>query len=174
MDLYLKKGVQIKVPVMLISSSTKEGLSGIQYSDAGLSVHVHKQGAVSTYQKSLTASNWVEIDNVNFPGVYDLELSQTDTDTSGWLKVSVKQTGSFFYTGVYPVSDQIVTDNYNILNFLSKALYNKSEVVNDSFILYDDNGTTKILEQDLYDDQNQSTSSNIYKRVPNNTYPRPS
>ena len=165
MDLQLKQSTAFRIPIRLVSSVDFTGVTGV----TAPTVYIHKQEAVSTVSKSITNNvNWFEIDSTNFPGVYDLELSTDDTDTSGYIKVSVKSANSDWYIGLYPIIPHIPEDLYTYINLLRKINQNRSlvSVLSNTFTIYDDNGSTPLLTFDLKDQAGNASASNIYEKIP--------
>lgn len=65
-------------------------VTGISHTD--IVCKLYKNGVAST--KTLDGSSWVEVDSVNFPGFYNLNLSTTDTNTLGELFIRLTRAGS--------------------------------------------------------------------------------
>jgi hypothetical protein len=106
----LKQGIAIQVPVRLVAVVDGAPWTGITYQQAV--VYVQKQGGAS-YQKVLQASDWVEIDALNMPGLYDLQLSMSDLDTLGFLKYTASSALVLPYPGLMQVVPVQELDTYN-------------------------------------------------------------
>lgn len=153
----IKVSTQIKVPVALVDSNG-DPITGLTYSD--VTVYLQKQ-AGSSASKSLVEADWTEIDATNFPGVYDLLLSTSNTDTVGLLKYSVKSASSDYFFGTVEIVANVESDTY-----LLTAGRWKIDTATNTFIIYGSDGVTPLRTFDLKDSAGSATSSSIYERVP--------
>jgi len=154
----IKQSTQLKVPVSMVDSAGAP-VTGLAFGD--VTVYLQKQGG-SSAQKTLSgASEWVEIDATNFPGIYDILLSTTDTDTRGFLKWSVSASGAERFVGVIEIVSGTGSDRYGIL-----AGRWKIDTAQNKLFFYDLDGTTVLREFNLKDAAGSPTSADIYERTP--------
>lgn len=91
----------------------------------------------SVISKSITNTvNWIEIDSTNMPGVYDLILTQTDTNTLGKLLIAVDG-----YDFLCDVVLATMSNVYSLVNINRKLISNKT--ITDTSLY-----TTSIYEDD--------------------------
>jgi len=109
----LKQSVAFRAPVRLVLTSNGIGKTGLTIGDV-IIVAIQKQDGVSVV-KFLGPGDWFEIDPVNMPGVYDVLLSASDTDTLGYLKYSVASTLCDSYFGLLEIRANFEADTYNRL-----------------------------------------------------------
>jgi hypothetical protein len=165
MDTEIILGNSAYIPVRLLSSTTFTPITGI----SAPTVFIHKYGSNTTISKSITnGTNWKEVDATNFPGVYDLLLSESDTDTLGILKVSVKFSTTDFFIGTYNI---VGSNSYvfaNDMKLLRKMSMNRTKIdtTTNTFTLYDDDRSTPIIQYSLLDDTQTPTVASIFERVP--------
>lgn len=108
----IKNGVAFKVPVKIADLLTGAGVTGVVFGTPV--VRIQKQ-AGSAATKTLSSPDWVEVDSTNMPGVYDLLLSTSDTNTTGFLKYAVNVSGSNSFVGIMEVVDNFESDTYTRL-----------------------------------------------------------
>ena len=109
----VKKSTNFRVPVKLSLSSDGSEKTGVAF--GSVTCHIQKQ-AGSSASKTVDGSNWFELDSTNFPGVYDLLLSSSDTDTVGFLKYSIAVATCKVYTGLIEIVANVESDTYTIVN----------------------------------------------------------
>jgi hypothetical protein len=97
----VKQSTQFKVPVRMRVTTTGVNQTGLTYSD--VTVYIQKQAGASTQLVLSGAAQWVEVDSTNMSGVYDLLLSASDTDTTGFLKYTVQAALCNTYYGVVEI-----------------------------------------------------------------------
>jgi hypothetical protein len=107
----IKQGRAFNVPIRMLNLSGL-ALTGISYADVTCSIQ--KQGELPV-SKSLTLTDWTEIDANRFPGLYDLTLHSTDLDRVGFLKFSANTSTSTLYVGVVGVVKYTTADVVDIL-----------------------------------------------------------
>lgn len=103
----LKQGVALKVPVRLVAVVDGATWTGITYNQ--VAVTIAKQGG-APYQKVLSSSDWTEIDSVNMPGQYWLDLAASDVDTLGFLLYTVSMSLALPYPGLMQVVANLAAD----------------------------------------------------------------
>jgi hypothetical protein len=103
----IKQGSIFKVPIRLAATADGTPVTGALYTQ--VVVYIQKQGGASAL-KLVSASDWVEIDGANMPGVYDLTLSAGDTDTVGFFKYSVTKSAALTYVGLVQIDAATVSD----------------------------------------------------------------
>jgi archaellum component FlaC len=69
-----------KITVILVTASTGEPKSGVTPADVTL---YYRKAGGSPVLKTLSGSNFLEIDAVNMPGVYEITFSAGELDTEG-------------------------------------------------------------------------------------------
>jgi hypothetical protein len=154
----IKKGTSFRVPVRLFNVSDGTPKTGVTYSQ--VTTYIQKQGGSST-AKSMSAGDWFEIDATRFPGVYDLLLSTSDTNTEGYIKYSVAVSGADTYIGLEEVVAAIEIDSLKILKGRHKI-----DKTAKTFTIYDENGTTPLYVFNLKDSFGAATGESVYERVP--------
>lgn len=155
----IKQSTQFKVPVSMVDSSGNP-VTGLAFGD--VTVYLQKQGGSSVLKTGLVAADWVEIDATNFPGVYDLRLSTTDTDTRGFIKYSVAAAGAETFIGILEVVSGTGSDNYNIL-----AGRWKIDTGANQLVFYDPaDDVTVVRTFDLKNSAGTPTSTDIFERDP--------
>jgi len=163
----VKQGTAFRVPVKLRSATDGSALTGKAYT--AVTCYIQKQ-AGSSAVKTLAGTDWFEIDATNFPGVYDLLLSTTNTDTVGFIKYSVTVSGAVPYFGlleiVANVTSDVVTDT-SVLRKYADGRWKIHVTGGDAnrLVLYDTDGTTPLIKFNLFDAGGTATSSNPYERV---------
>jgi hypothetical protein len=172
----IKQGTTFRIPVRLLELTTSNGKTGV----TSPVVSLNKQGTVgvapSVTNKSITnGSNWYEVDAVNMPGVYVLDLTVTDTNTVGNLVISVKDVASDCFVGTYAVVDTTVSE-LNATNVALEATIDtvrkmatnrtKIDTNQNKFIVFDDDGVAIFKTFNLYDATHNASSNNIYERTP--------
>lgn len=105
----LKQSTATKVPVRMLNASGV-GVTGIAFGAA--TVYLQAFGG-SSAAKVLAPGDWVEVDAVNLPGVYDLSLSALEMGTLGMLKYSVAAAGAVTYVGIVNVIAYALFDVYS-------------------------------------------------------------
>lgn len=155
----IKKSVAFKVPVRMFDSITGLGKTGLVF--GGVTVYLQKQAGASTVKVLAGAGEFVEVDATNMPGVYDLLLSTSDTNTAGYLKFSVAAAGCETFIGVEEVVEAFA---YDILK-VEKNRW-KIDTGTNQLYVYDDNGTSVLYTFNLKDNTGAASSSKIYERVP--------
>ena len=106
----LKQSVAFRAPVRLVFSADGRGKTGLSNSD--VTVSIQKQAGTSVV-KTLSVSDWFEVDAVWMPGVYDVLLSASDTDTFGYIKYTVNSFWCDPYFGLLEVRANLEADTYN-------------------------------------------------------------
>jgi hypothetical protein len=106
----LKQSVAFRAPVRLVFSADGRGKTGLSNSD--VTVSIQKQAGTSVV-KTLSVSDWFEVDAVWMPGVYDVLLSASDTDTLGYIKYTVNSFWCDPYFGLLEVRANLEADTYN-------------------------------------------------------------
>lgn len=180
----IKNSIAFKVPVKIADLLTGVGVGGIVYTTP--TVKIQKQGGSST-TKTLAVTDWVEVDSTNMPGVYDLLLSTSDTNTTGFLKYAINVSGSNIFVGVMEVVDNFEADTYTRLGVPSsgsiaadlssikidtiksrKVLEGrwKIDTSTDTFTVYDTDGVTALMHFDLKDNTGSPSSTQIFERIP--------
>jgi hypothetical protein len=154
----IKKGTSFRVPVRLFNTADGTPKTGVTYSQ--VTVYLQKQGGSST-SKSMASGDWFEIDSTNFPGVYDLLLSTSDTNTEGYVKYSVAASGADSYIGLEEIVAALEIDSLKILKGRHKV-----DKTAKTFTIYDENGTTPLYVFDLKDSLGTPTGESVYERVP--------
>lgn len=154
----IKKGTSFRVPVRLFNTADGTAKIGVTYDQ--VTVYLQKQ-AGSSAEKTLTVNDWFEIDATHFPGVYDLLLSTSDTNTSGYLKYAVAVTGADTYIGLEEIVSALEIDSLKIL----KGRY-KVDKTAKTFIIYDEDNTTPLYSFDLKDSFGAPTGESVYERTP--------
>lgn len=111
----IKQSTSFRVPVRLVSTNTTavSGATGVVYTQP--TVYIQKQ-AGSSALKALSNSDWFELDATNMPGIYDMLMSTSNTDTVGFLKYTVALSGSETYIGILEIVANVVSDVYTIVN----------------------------------------------------------
>jgi hypothetical protein len=107
----IKAGKPFRVPVRLLSPSGL-AITGTLYSALTCSIQKQDESMVT---KTVTSGSWYEIDPDRFPGLYDLQLLNTETNRPGFLKYSVSASGTTLYVGVVEVSRWTIPDIIDIL-----------------------------------------------------------
>lgn len=188
----VKQSTAFKVPVRLRYQVDGSGATGLAYT--AVTVYIQKQGGSST-AKTLTGTDWVEIDPTNFPGVYDLNLSSTDTNTLGYLKFSVVAptiaANTFF--GLVEIVANLESDTFSRLGApvgasiaadiaaiqtdttrLRKYQEGRWKIWTTSggsgeapnqLVLYDTDNTTVLIKFNLFDISGTATSTSPFERV---------
>jgi len=106
----LKQSVAFRAPVRLVFSADGRGKTGLSNSD--VTVSIQKQAGTSVV-KTLSVSDWFEVDAVWMPGVYDVLLSASDTGTLGYIKYTVNSFWCDPYFGLLEVRANLEADTYN-------------------------------------------------------------
>lgn len=114
----VKQSTSFRVPVRLVNAQTGAGSTGVTFSQPV--VYIQKQ-AGSSALKSLGGLDWFELDATNMPGVYDLLLSTTDTNTVGFFKYAVAFAGAETYFGVVEIVANLVSDVVSTLGTTAGA-----------------------------------------------------
>jgi hypothetical protein len=168
----IKKSTAFKVPVRLLKTSDGTGQTGVAYTAP--TVYIQKQEGSST-EKVLASTDWVEIDSVNMPGCYDLQLSTSDTNTSGFLKYSVVNAAAEVFIGIMEIVSNLEEDTYTSLVEARADLLQVRKIsegrwkINTStkqLVLYDDDDTTPLITFNLKDSAGTATATNIFERTP--------
>jgi hypothetical protein len=154
----VKKSVEFKVPVRMFDSITGLGKTGLVF--GGVTVYLQKQAGSSTV-KTMVSGDLTEIDATNMPGVYDLKLSASDTDTVGYLKFSVAASGCETFIGVEEV---VAAFAYDVLK-IEKNRW-KIDTSTNQLTVYDDNGTSALYVFNLKDNTGAASATKVYERVP--------
>lgn len=170
MDTEIKQNSSYRVPIMLINSSTGLGLTGV----TAPTVYLQKYYGTSTSKSITNNSNWFEINSTYFPGMYDLLLSSSDTDTVGELKVSAKFSTSTFSINTFTIVDYTQDEIFNTLNYIRKCKRNRTKISTDGYMtLYDDDNVTPLIVYNLYNNNGVLDSKVVYQRVPQTVYSTP-
>ena len=114
----VKRSTTFRAPLRFLNNSGAP-ITGQAFS--GVTCYLQKQGGPSVL-KVLTSADWYEIDPINFPGVYDLVLSPTDTNTVGFLKYSVIATGALMYVGFIGINRNTAGDVVDLLGTPIKTI----------------------------------------------------
>ena len=96
----VKKGMTFKVPVQLLDPNGTP-VTGRTYS--GVTCYIQKQGGASTAKTLSSGADFAEIDATHMPGVYDLLLSVSNTDTIGFLKYGITASGVNPFIGIVEI-----------------------------------------------------------------------
>ena len=153
----VKQSTSFKVPVILVDSAGNY-VTGQTFSSA--TVYLQKQGGSSAV-KTLVSGDFTEVDATNFPGVYDLLLSTTDTNTIGDLKYSVVSGTSIRFYGLAEIVANIESDTFKILTGKWKI-----DTSTNKFIMYDSDNVTVLHQFNLKDSTGSPTSTSIFERDP--------
>jgi hypothetical protein len=111
--LEIKQGSSFRVPIKLVLSSDSSEKTGVAF--GSVSCKIQKQ-AGSSASKTVDNTNWFEIDSGGMPGVYDLLLSASDTDTVGFLKYSISVSSCKVYSGLIEIVANVESDTYTKVN----------------------------------------------------------
>lgn len=114
----VKRGISFRAPFRFLDANGQPVL-GKTFNN--ITCYLQKQGGPSI-QKVLASGDLYEIDQVNFPGVYDLVLSTSDTDTVGFLKYSVIATGCNMYVGFVGINRNTAGDIVDLLGTPIKTI----------------------------------------------------
>jgi hypothetical protein len=160
-----------KIDVRLLSETSYAGVTGV----TSPTVYLIKPDGTKVLKTITSGANWVELDSVNFPGVYRLTLTATDTNQSGTLEISVKDTASDFYLGKEEFQNETNDNIYALLDSVRKYVRNRTkiDVTNKTFTVYADDNTTVLEVYDLRDQSNLPSVNNIYERIPQGTWISP-
>jgi hypothetical protein len=186
----VKQNTSFRVPVRLRSAIDGTPLTFKTYGQ--VTVYLQKQAGSSTV-KTLGATDWYEVDYTNFPGVYDLVLSTTDTNTVGFLKYSVTTTNGQVYVGVVEIVAGLASDITALIGTPAGASLaadiasiqtdttrlrryqegrwkiwttsgGSGELAN-QLVLYDTDNTTILAKFNLFDSSGTATTTNPFERV---------
>jgi hypothetical protein len=172
----IKQSTAVRVPVRLLETTSSNGKTGVTSPVVSLNKQGAPGGSPVVVNKSITSgANWFEVDAVNMPGVYMLDLTTTDANTLGNLIISVKDAASDYFLGTYAVVDTTTSElNASItqldadIALVRKIATNRTKIdVNaQQFLVYDDDGATVIKRFNLFDSTHNASTSNIYERSP--------
>ena len=121
----VKVSTEFRAPVRF-TDTTGTNVSGKGYSD--VTVYIQKQ-AGSAINKVVSSADWFEISSANMPGIYDLKLSTSDTDTIGFLKYYVSSTHVMPYVGLLEIVANIESDTYKKVDAISNGSTDLSGIV---------------------------------------------
>ena len=162
------------ITVRLVDFHTKNPLTDSRYP----LVHIQKYGFSNNIQILASAGiNWFEIDPVNMPGIYDLHITEMDTNTLGTLIVSViDPTLSLGDSGI---GSDTFTDTHNIVpstintigydtNLIRQMNTNKYVIDPNTFTynVYDDAGVNIIKSFLMLDQNAQPNVTAPFSRIP--------
>lgn len=172
MTVQIKQNTAIWVPIVLLDGSGNP-VTGLTFP----TIYINKQGSSNYYQKimgvniSNVAPNWNQVDSTNAPGLYNLLLDGYDTNTPGWLKVSV-YTGAIYRLFTFTIVQSTKEDIYYMENVIRKLTRNRTRVDTTSFTynLYDEDNTGVISSYDLKDSNGSPSSTTIYEKTPKTTF----
>lgn len=97
----------------IVDSTTKLGKTGL--TSANITIYYSKNGLNSTRMLTPIIT---ELDPVYFPGVYRLTLTNTQTNTNGFLEISASATGCDTKTEIHEVVQNIESDTKILLDAL--------------------------------------------------------
>jgi len=165
MDSELVQNTSVTIPVRLLSASTYAPVTGV--TAPTVYIHPYQSGSVISVTV-VNGTTWKEINSTDFPGVYDLTLSATNTATLGLMKVSVQSSSpaSDVFIGLYNVVTGTISSFYSQMTLLRQAAMNKTKIdpVANTFTIYGDDNTTPVEVFYLFDANGNPTSTNIYER----------
>lgn len=115
----IKQNTAIRVPVRLVNSVTGAAMTGVAF--GSVTAYLQKQGTAPA-AKTMASADWFELDATNMPGVYDLLLSSTDTNTVGFLKYSVSVAGGDPYFGLLEIVANLEADTYARLDTIASVI----------------------------------------------------
>jgi hypothetical protein len=176
-----KQSVAALVPVRLADSSGNPVTGKVA---ADVSATALKSDGTT---QSITATgHWTEITTGAFSaqGMYSLQLSAGNLDTTGWLSYAIAVTGALTYLGAIKVVANEEADSYALISQTSSSLGNNITIIrkhitarlkihtsgSDQFkqVAYDPADNITVLGKwFLYDDTGTQTyGPNIFERVP--------
>ena len=137
----IKQGSSFYVPVIL-TDLYGNAVTGVTYSQ--ITVYLQKQGGGSAQKVLTTAGQFVEVDAVNMPGIYDLLLASGDTDTVGFLKYTITYSPNPIYRGLMEIVANVEADAISLLTDLKDEAFGKwvLDGAGDTLTLYRADGTT--------------------------------
>lgn len=165
----LKLATPTWVSVRLLVTGSYEGAVGVTVP----TIAVLKTGAaIATF--SGTSANWRELDPTHLPGVYEVLLDATATNTLGSLQLSVRGTGTDHFVGLYTVCAHTLDETYRLLDVVRIHVRNGNYVdtMTNQFVVVDDNDVV-YEKYDLFDENGQPSSQAIFQRHPQKRWVAP-
>lgn len=139
----IKQGSSFRVPVIL-TDLYGNAVTGVTYSQ--VTAYLQKQAGSAAQKILTTAGQFIEIDAVNMPGVYDLLLASGDTDTVGFLKYTITYGQNPIYRGLMEIVANVEADAVSLLIDLKDEAFGKwvLDAASDTLTLYRTDGTTAL------------------------------